>query len=56
MDDRLKLEAEQCRGRALTYLGRPEATFLLRIAREFERLENVNSKTGPKEIESTNGR
>ena len=31
-------EAEICRRRALAYLGRPEASFLLRVAREFERL------------------
>jgi hypothetical protein len=31
-------EAERCRQRALEYLGRQEAPFLLRIAREFDRL------------------
>lgn len=31
-------QADQCRHRAHSYLGRPEATFLLRVAREFERL------------------
>jgi hypothetical protein len=32
-------EAEACRRKALAYLGRPEAPFLLRLAREFDRLE-----------------
>ena len=31
-------EAERCRQQALAYLGQPEAPFLLRLAREFERL------------------
>jgi hypothetical protein len=31
-------EAEDCRRKALAYVGQPEATFLLRVAREFERL------------------
>ena len=31
-------EAEDCRQRAHAYVGRPEATFLLRVAQEFERL------------------
>jgi hypothetical protein len=31
-------EAEQCRQRARAYLGQPEAPFLLRVAREFDRL------------------
>lgn len=31
-------EAEDCRRKALAYLGRPEAPFLLRLAREFDRL------------------
>jgi hypothetical protein len=34
----LQAEAEACRKKALAYLGRPEATFLLKAAREFERL------------------
>ncbi|MEP6982274.1 MAG: hypothetical protein ABI853_01350 [Sphingomicrobium sp.] len=33
-----KEEAEDCRRKALEYVGRPEAPFLLRIAREFERI------------------
>jgi hypothetical protein len=31
-------EAEECRRKALAYLGRPEAPFLMRVAREFDRL------------------
>jgi hypothetical protein len=31
-------EAEDCRRKALEYPGRPEASFLLRVAREFDRL------------------
>ena len=31
-------EAENCRRQALAYLGRPEAGFLLRLARGFEQL------------------
>ena len=34
----LEQEAEDCRRKALAYVGRPEATFLLRVAREFDRL------------------
>lgn len=34
----LEEEAENCRRRALAYLGRPEAPFLLRVARAFEDL------------------
>ena len=33
-----KEEAEDCRRKALSYLGRPEAAFRLRVAREFDRL------------------
>jgi hypothetical protein len=33
-------EAERCRQQALTYLGQPEAMFLLRVAREFDLLAN----------------
>ena len=39
----LNSEAERCRQKSLSYLGKPEAPFLLRIAREFERLA-VGSK------------
>jgi len=31
-------EAQDCRRKALTYLGQPEAAFLLRVAKEFEEL------------------
>lgn len=31
-------EARECRHKALTYLGMPEAEFLLRVAKEFEEL------------------
>jgi hypothetical protein len=31
-------EAELCRRRALSYIGKPEAPFLLKIAGEFDRL------------------
>ena len=31
-------EAENCRRQALEYLGKPEASFLLRIARAFDDL------------------
>lgn len=31
-------EAESCRRQAIAYLGRPEASFLLNAAREFERV------------------
>lgn len=32
-------EAHICRRKALAYLGKPEAAFLMRIAKEFDRLE-----------------
>lgn len=32
-------EAEACRQQAAQFAGRPEATFLLRLARSFEELE-----------------
>jgi len=39
MDDaHLYDEAETCRQQAFRYLGQPEASFLLRVAHEFERL------------------
>jgi hypothetical protein len=34
----LEEEAENCRRKALVYLGRPEASFLISVARQFERL------------------
>ena len=33
-------EAENCRRQALAYLGRPEASFLLRVAEAFEGLND----------------
>lgn len=32
-------EANDCRRKALTYVGQPEATFLLRVPKAFEALE-----------------
>jgi hypothetical protein len=37
-------EAEHCRRQALAYLGRPEAPFLLKVAREFDRLARERSQ------------
>jgi hypothetical protein len=31
-------EAEKCRSQALAYIGKPEAPFLLRVARAFDQL------------------
>ena len=31
-------EAENCRQKALAYVGQPEASFMLRVAEEFDRL------------------
>jgi hypothetical protein len=36
-----RAEAEACRRQAAQYAGKPEAHFLLRIARSFEELEAV---------------
>ena len=43
---KLSNEAEVCRQRAMAYVGLPEGTFLLRAAREFDRLakETENSR------------
>ena len=38
-DTSLHREAETCRQQALSYLGQPEGPLLLRLAREFDRLE-----------------
>jgi hypothetical protein len=38
-DANLHIEAETCRQKAALYSGKPEALFLLRVAREFDRLE-----------------
>ena len=32
-------EAEACRRKAHSYVGKPEMAFLLRVAKEFDRLE-----------------
>lgn len=32
-------EAQDCRRKALTYLGQPEAALLLRVAKEFEEMD-----------------
>lgn len=37
---KLSVEAEDCRSRANEFEGRPEKAFLLRLATEFDRLEN----------------
>jgi hypothetical protein len=37
-------EAENCRRKALAYVGRPEATFLLSVARQFDRLAYERTK------------
>jgi hypothetical protein len=37
----LEKEAERCRRLALEYLSRPETPFLLRVAREFDRLQRA---------------
>ena len=37
---KLSVEAEECRSRANEYEGRPEKAFLLRLAIEFDRLED----------------
>jgi hypothetical protein len=34
-------EAEKCRRQAEQFVGRPEALFLLRVARSFEELESA---------------
>ena len=37
-------EAENCRRQALSYLGKPEAPFLLRVAKAFEDLESGGNR------------
>ncbi len=37
-------EAQDCRRKALTYLGQPESALLLRVAKEFEQLETEHQK------------
>jgi hypothetical protein len=47
----LHAEAEACRNKALAYLGRPEAAFLLKAAREFERLADEQRRPGNSAIQ-----
>jgi hypothetical protein len=42
----LREEAEDCRRKALSYLGRPEATFLIRVARELDKLAEQSVSRG----------
>ena len=42
----LQEEAEECRRKAITYLGKAEAPFLLKIAREFDRLAEEGTSSG----------
>ena len=39
-------EAEECRRKALAYVGRPEAPFLIKVAREFDRLASAELLAG----------
>jgi hypothetical protein len=43
----LSQQAEDCRKLAARYRNRPEAPFLLRVANEFDRLENITRKKRP---------
>lgn len=40
----LEEEADDCRRKALAYVGQREATFLLRVAREFDRLASERKR------------
>ncbi len=40
----LRDEAEDCRRKALAYLGRPEAEFLMRVAKSFDELAEAQSR------------
>ena len=42
-------EAEACRQRALSYIGKPEAPLLLRMAQEFDRLAKEGRRQGDAE-------
>jgi len=42
-DKKFTEQAEQCRRQALCYLGRPEAPFLLQVARAFDDLAQRDS-------------
>ncbi len=37
-------EAQECRLKALAYLGRPEAAFLMRVAKAFDELAEAESR------------
>jgi hypothetical protein len=39
----LREEAETCRRRALTYIGQPEATFLIKAAKAFDELADAEA-------------
>ena len=52
-DGNLYVEAEACRQKALSYLGKLEAPFLLRIAREFDRLATKPGADGASTPHST---
>lgn len=39
-------EAEECRRKALAYVGQPEAPFLIKVAREFDRLASAELLAG----------
>jgi len=47
-DEALHEEAELCRQRALSYVGQPEAPFLLRVARELDRLAMDRKPSAPR--------
>lgn len=49
----LREEAEDCRRKALSYLGRPEGHFFLRVAREFDRLAAEGSFRGRRQGDAT---
>jgi hypothetical protein len=40
-------EAEACRRKALRYLGKPEAPFLLQVARAFDDLDRSSASDAP---------
>jgi hypothetical protein len=49
----LHQEAETCRQQALAYLGRPEGSFLLQVAREFDRLAQERQRPQPYDRETS---
>ena len=46
-------EAEECRRKAVSYLGKPEAPLLLRIAREFDRIAADGAFSGLRKGDAT---